>query len=63
VAPPLAAATAAGMAALSLDAWDSDPVLAGDWGSEAANVLLLGLTAWTVVVTAAALTKKRPRNP
>jgi hypothetical protein len=51
------------MAALSLDAWDSDPVLAGDWGSEAAHVLLLGLTAWTVVVTAAALTKKRPRHP
>jgi hypothetical protein len=63
VVPPLAAATAAGMAALSLDAWDMNPVLAGDWGTGAANALVIGLAAWTVVITAAAVARTGRGQP
>ncbi|MEV4281155.1 hypothetical protein [Actinoplanes xinjiangensis] len=62
VLPPLAAATAIGMASLSLDAWDLHPALAGDWGDTAAGALLIGLTAWTAVVTVAAFARAHRRG-
>lgn len=57
--PPLAASTAIGMASLSLDAWEGSLTVEGDWGVTAANALLIGLTAWTAVITVAAVVSRR----
>ncbi|BEL07709.1 hypothetical protein Q0Z83_059000 [Actinoplanes sichuanensis] len=56
--PPLAAATAIGMASLSLGAGEIGPAFLGDWGDTASSALIIGLTAWTVVVTGAALARR-----
>jgi hypothetical protein len=59
VFPPLAAATAIGMASLSLGAGEISPAFVGDWGDTASSALVIGLTAWTVVVTGAALVRRQ----
>ena len=60
--PPLAAATAIGMASLSRDVWDYSPVPPGDWGHEAAVALVGGLVAYAVVLNLAALARRRRRS-
>jgi hypothetical protein len=62
VLPPVAAATAIGMVALS-SSGELHPVIAGGWGDAAWSVLIIGLTAWTVVVTGAAVVRTRGHRP
>ena len=57
--PPLAAATAIGMASLSRDVWDYSLVPPGDWGHEAAVALAGGLVAYAVVLNLAAVARRR----
>ncbi|MFC4071082.1 hypothetical protein [Actinoplanes subglobosus] len=61
VVPPLAAATAIGMASLSLGAGEIRPAFAGDWGDTASSALIIGLAAWTAVavVTGAARVRRQ----
>ncbi|WP_433795350.1 hypothetical protein [Actinoplanes sp. CA-252034] len=49
VIPPLAAATAIGMASLSLGGGENSPAFVGDWGDTASSALVIGLAAWTAV--------------
>jgi hypothetical protein len=61
VAPPIAAATAVSLSALSMverfgPAATAEPVLLGDWGNEASIALLAGATVYAVVLNLLAVT-------
>lgn len=56
--PPLAAATAIGMASLSRDVWVPSSVPPGDWGQEAAVALIGGLVAYAVMLNLIALRRR-----
>jgi hypothetical protein len=55
VAPPIAAATAVSLSALSMSG-TFEPVLSGDWGNEASIALLAGATVYAVVLNLLAVT-------
>ncbi|MEU8659915.1 hypothetical protein [Actinoplanes philippinensis] len=58
IVPPLAAATAIGMASLSLGAGEIGAAFVGDWGDTASSALVIGLTAGTAVVLGAARARR-----